>query len=65
MLRLQPYDLRVMYRPGKEIPIGDALSRANLPDSEPDFEEVRVNTVDYIAVTSTGTASSNKALLKS
>ena len=51
MLRLQPYDLRVMYRPGKEIPIGDALSRANLPDSEPDFEEVRVNTIDFIAVT--------------
>ena len=51
MLRLQPYDLRVMYRPGKEIPIGDALSRANLPDSEPDFEEVQVNTVDFIAVT--------------
>ena len=51
MLLLQPYDLRVMYRPGKKIPIGDALSRANLPDSEPDFEEVRVNTVDFIAVT--------------
>ena len=51
MLKLQPYDLTVTFKPGKEIPIGDALSRANLPDNEPDIEEVLVNMVDYIAVT--------------
>ena len=36
---------------GTEIPIGDALSRANLPDAETDLDEVAVNTVDYITVT--------------
>ena len=51
MLRLQPYDLKVKYRPGKEIPLGDALSRANLPEEEPEMEPVMVNTVDHIAVT--------------
>ena len=38
MLRLQPYDMDVKYVPGKDIPIGDAPSRANLTDSEPDIE---------------------------
>ena len=50
LLRLQPYDLVVEYKPGKEIPIGDALSRANLPESDPDIEPVVVNMLDHIAV---------------
>ena len=40
MLRLQPYDLDVKYKPGADIPIGDALSRANLPETEPDEEPI-------------------------
>ena len=53
MLKLQPYDISVKYRPGKEIPVGDALSRANLPYDKPHIEPVLVNTVDHIAVTPT------------
>jgi len=33
-----------------DIPIGDALSRANVPESEPDIEPVVVNMISYIAV---------------
>ena len=43
MLRLQLYDLEVKYKPGKEIPLGDTLSRANLPEAEPDVEPIMVN----------------------
>ena len=50
LLRLQAYDLDVKYKPGSDIPIGDALSRANLPDMEPDIEPIMVNMVQFIAV---------------
>ena len=50
MLRLFAYDLDVQYKPGKHIPIGDALSRANLPDLEPDAPPLLVNMLDHIAV---------------
>ena len=53
LLRLQPYDLEVKYKPGTDIPIGDALSRANLPDTEPDEEPIMVNMLDFVAVTPT------------
>ncbi|XP_033121922.1 uncharacterized protein K02A2.6-like [Anneissia japonica] len=51
LLRLQPYDLKVTYKPGKEVVIGDTLSRANLPDTVPDMKPIAVNMTDYIAVT--------------
>ena len=54
MLRLQPYDLEVKYKPGKDIPFGDTQSRANLPEAEPDVEPIMV---DYIKVSSTRTVS--------
>jgi hypothetical protein len=44
MLRL--HDLDVKYVPGKDIPIGDVLSRVNLPESEPDIEFVMVNMIN-------------------
>ena len=53
LLRLQPYDLNVTYKPGKEIPMGDALSRAHLPDAVPDIEPVMVNMIHFITVTPT------------
>ena len=49
MLRLPPYDLTVTHKSGMDIPIGDALSRANLSEEEPDIEAILVNK-DYIAV---------------
>lgn len=50
MLRLQAYDLDVCYKPGKEIPIGDTLSRSNLPDVEPDKPSSLVNMIEHMAV---------------
>lgn len=46
MLRLQAYDLDVCYKPGKEIPIGETLSRSNIPDVEPDKPLILVNMID-------------------
>lgn len=51
LLRLQPYDLCVQYKPGADIPVGDALSRANLPETEPDEEPFMVNMIEFVAVT--------------
>ena len=31
-LKLQPYQFKVVWKPGKEIPVADALSRSHLPD---------------------------------
>ena len=53
LLILQPYNLNVTYKPGKDIPMGDALSRAHLPDAVPDIEPVMVNIINFIAVTPT------------
>ena len=53
LLKLQPYDLHVQYVPGTEIPIDDALSRANLPNTEPDEESIMVNMVDFVTITPT------------
>ena len=34
MLQLQRYELEVHYKPGKDVPVADALSRAQLPGTE-------------------------------
>ncbi|PIK51938.1 Transposon Ty3-I Gag-Pol polyprotein [Apostichopus japonicus] len=41
ILKVQKYDLKVVYKPGKELFIADALSRASLPDTVVgnDFEQ--------------------------
>ena len=51
MLRLQAYDLTVVYKPGKEIPVGDALSRANLQCTEPDIKPLSINMTQFLHVT--------------
>lgn len=53
MLRLQPYDLDIQYVRGKDIPVGDALSRANLPHCEVDIQPVTVNMLEHIAIAPT------------
>ena len=35
LLKLQPYDMTIKYRPGKDIPITDALSRLSPEETEP------------------------------
>ena len=39
LLRIQPYDLIIAFRPGKEIPVADALSRLNLPEEDKKMEK--------------------------
>ncbi|KAK2703611.1 hypothetical protein QYM36_017913 [Artemia franciscana] len=34
LLKIQPYDFTVIFRPGKEIPVADALSRLYLPEED-------------------------------
>ncbi len=50
LLKLQTYDLDVKYKPGKEIPVGDALSRTNLPDATEDMEPLLINMIDYVSI---------------
>jgi hypothetical protein len=38
MLVLQQYELSFQYRPGKEIPVADALSRMHLSDQDPEIQ---------------------------
>lgn len=39
LLKVQPYDFELHYRPGKDIPVADALSRAPIPgDTIPDMD---------------------------
>lgn len=42
MLRLQRYDLDVVYKPGSQMFVADHLSRAFLSETEPDDEDVHV-----------------------
>ena len=53
LLKLQPYDLDLLFKPGKEIPVGDVLSRAYLSHSEIDMEPITVNMIEHIAVSPT------------
>ena len=40
MLQLQRYELEVHYKPGKDVPVADALSRAQLPGTEDADEDL-------------------------
>ncbi|KAK2709159.1 hypothetical protein QYM36_012977 [Artemia franciscana] len=48
MIQIQPYDIKVHYSPGSDIPVPDALSRLHLPDVDTKMQndiEVFVHTV--------------------
>lgn len=52
MLALQWYDLKIHYRPGKEMYLPDTLSRAYLPESKPEISSLdQVNAVDFLSIT--------------
>ncbi|KAK2702145.1 hypothetical protein QYM36_019275, partial [Artemia franciscana] len=38
MIAVQNYDIQVIYRPGSEIPVADALSRLHLSETDPDTQ---------------------------
>ena len=52
ILQIQKYPLVVTYRPGKELLIADTLSRAYLPDEDPNIldEELEVNLVNTLPI---------------
>ena len=48
LLHMQPYDIEVKHRPGKDIPVPDTLSRKPLPETGPDLSDqtdIQVNMV--------------------
>lgn len=49
LLRLQPYDFVLCYRPGKQIPIADSLSRAPTEDKTHIPLDVQINLVQFSA----------------
>ena len=52
LLSLQKYDLKVRYKPGKEMYISDCLSRAYLDETKEDLnsEELTINLLTYLPV---------------
>ncbi|KAK2705231.1 hypothetical protein QYM36_017317 [Artemia franciscana] len=56
MIQTQPYDLEVIYSPGSNIPVADALLRLHLPDT--DFQMQR----DIKAYVEFATANSRKSI---
>lgn len=50
LLKLQWYDFTFRYRKGKDMAAADALSRAFLPNSEPDLEIADVKAFDLLSV---------------
>lgn len=48
LLRLQPYTFKLVYKPGKQLVIADALSRAYLPSNESNDEERKKDEVEAI-----------------
>ena len=44
------YDIKIMWKKGKEMHLADMLSRAYLPDSGTTDEFAQVNMLDYVAI---------------
>lgn len=53
LLRLQPYDVTIKYRPGKQVPIADALSRLS-PDEKSPIPDLNVQIHDVCPQFSNG-----------
>lgn len=49
LLRLQPYDLNLHYRPGKDIPMADALSRQPAPENDHIDLDMQIHFVQFSA----------------
>ena len=43
MLRLQKYGFDMQYVPGKLLVVTDTLSRASLPDTDPEIPDLEMN----------------------
>ena len=52
LMSLQWYDITVSYKPGKEMLAPDTLSRAYLPDMQPEISNLeQVNALEYLSIT--------------
>ena len=47
MLRLQRYNLDVVYKPGSQMLVADHLSRAFLSETDPDGEDVQFSHLNW------------------
>ena len=47
LLRIQPYDVHISYRPGKEIALGDTLSGQPCPDNKTIELDVQISHVHF------------------
>ena len=52
LLRLQRYDFSMNYKPGKEIKVADALSRAHLQDSRTEIPDMKLDFVVHSVISS-------------
>ena len=51
-MKLQPYDYNIVYKPGKQVVLADALSRLN-PEDEEEIPELNVRIHDIIDISPT------------
>ena len=47
LLRIQPYDVKIRYRPGKEMALADMLSRQPCPDNKAIELDVQINHIQF------------------
>ena len=47
LLRIQPYDVQIRYRPGKEMALADTLSRQPCPDNKTIELDVQISHVQF------------------
>ena len=52
LMKLQPYDFNIVYKPGKQVVLADALSRLN-PEDEEEIPELNVRIHDIIDISPT------------
>ena len=49
LIRFQPYDIDVIYKPGRDIPVADALSQSAIPGKEIPGMDIIVHEVTHVS----------------
>ena len=50
LLKIQPYDVEIRYKPGRDIPVADALSRAPIPGKEMPDMDIQIHSVTNVSL---------------